>query len=363
MKIMPHVRIGLTILGILLVAGAFFGTLYVGAMNNPPPLRIAIANRDLIPGERLQLTDLAVEDQVINPNLAELYVKETDIDEFVGTYIVDVVRRGDPLNKVKFAHEDANVRGASRYGLVLTNTNEVVMVLPVSPDVIPSRIKSADFINIIFAAGSSANLSNPADRSARVDISGANSEKLSATNAQTVATTDQNTPFNLSLTATINSNIDLPLADVLLEHVEILDVNYQQVQNQNYGSDGQAGSQPWLNGPISSIVVRVPRAYQTILSFAAANGKVRYAISSPMLKPEDIKPQAGVDWGQITQLYRWKRDEAVNRGETLTQTLYPGYVAAISGTAPDGIQIIATAAPVAGSSVESSPPAEPAPQP
>jgi hypothetical protein len=264
---------------------------------------------------------------------------------------------------VKFAHEDANVRGASRYGLVLTNTNEVVMVLPVSPDVIPSRIKSADFINIIFAAGSSANLSNPADRSARVDISGANSEKLSATNAQTVATTDQNTPFNLSLTATINSNIDLPLADVLLEHVEILDVNYQQVQNQNYGSDGQAGSQPWLNGPISSIVVRVPRAYQTILSFAAANGKVRYAISSPMLKPEDIKPQAGVDWGQITQLYRWKRDEAVNRGETLTQTLYPGYVAAISGTAPDGIQIIATAAPVAGSSVESSPPAEPAPQP
>ena len=41
----------------------------------------------------------------------------------------------------------------SRYGLALTDTGQVVMVLPVKPEFIPSKVKSGDYVNILFAAG------------------------------------------------------------------------------------------------------------------------------------------------------------------------------------------------------------------
>ena len=317
MKISPHVRIGLTLLGALLLVGAFFGNLYLGALNNPPPLRIVIASRDLQPGDRLQVSDLAVEDQVINPSLSRLYVQEAELQSYLNLFIVDPMRRGDPLSKVKFANSTTG--GLSRYGLVLTDTSQVVMVLPVSPDIIPSKIKSGDFINILFAAGDG-NLSRiPTNNQASAVIA--------------VPTTIPDPKFEdvagLEMTMSVSTSrpVDLPLADLLLEHVEVLDVNFQQVQNTNYSTDGSRTEQLTVMGAISSVVVRVPRSYQTLLAFAAANGKVRYAISSPMLDANQIQPQAGVDWGKIIELYRWKEQQALDRGETLTNTLYAGYVA------------------------------------
>ncbi|NJM39299.1 MAG: hypothetical protein HC853_00300 [Anaerolineae bacterium] len=316
MKISPHIRIGLTLLGALLVIGAFLANLYVGAANNPPPLRIVVAARDLQAGDRLQIADVAVEDQIINPSLSRLYVQEAEINAYVDTFVVDPIRRGDPLNKVKFANKANGTQ--SRYGLVLTNTQQVVMVLPVSPDIIPSKLKGGDFINILFAAGEGG-LNRLPDNQASAQI--AVPTAIANPNLQEVA------GLEMTISVSTTRPVNLPLADVLLEHVEVLDVNFQQVQNPNYGSDTTRAEQPWLIGPISSVVVRVPRSYQTLLSFAAANGKVRYAISSPMLTADQIQPQAGVDWGKIVALYRWKDEQAIGRGETLTQTLYPGYVA------------------------------------
>lgn len=316
MKISPQIRIGLTLLGALLLVGAFLGNLYLGAINNPPPLRIVVASRDLQSGDRLQSSDLAVEDQVINPSLSRLYVQEAEIKDYLNAFVVDPMRRGDPLNKVKFA----SAAGSSgRYGLVLTDTSQVVMVLPVSPDLIPSKIKSGDFINILFAAGEGNLNKMPMNNQVGAEIA--------------VPTTIADPKFKsvagleMTMSISVPHPVDLPLADVLLEHVEILDVNFQQVQNPNYSTDTGRTEQPWLSGAISSVVVRVPRSYQTLLSFASANGKVRYAISSPLLDASQMSPQAGVDWGKIVELYRWKDQQAFDRGETLTQTLYPGYVA------------------------------------
>ena len=109
----------------------------------------------------------------------------------------------------------------------------------------------------------------------------------------------------------------------MLEHVEILDVNYQQVQNSAYGSDGPNGDQPYLNGPISAIIVKVPRSHQTLLMFGASMSKLRFALASPKLDAHTLQPQMGMDWGKYVELYRWKESQVAARGETVTQTLYP----------------------------------------
>jgi hypothetical protein len=130
--------------------------------------------------------------------------------------------------------------------------------------------------------------------------------------------------------------IVLPLADLMLEHVEVLDVNYQQLQNANYGMSQNGSEQPYVNGPITSIVVKVPRSHQTLLAFGATVSRLRFSIASPALNGTALQPQLGVDWGKYIDLYRWKESQVAQRGETLTQTLYPNVqIAAVSTvTAP-----------------------------
>jgi Flp pilus assembly protein CpaB len=324
MKIAPGIRIALTLVGILVVVIAFLGVMYVGMLNNPPPLHIAVALRDIASGERLGQGDYQIMDQVLDPRLGTLYVQEAEVASFVGVVVVDNIRRGDPLNKARFMRTGDGTSGAlSRYGLALTDTSQVIMVLPVKPEFIPSKVKNGDHVNILFAAGDGGLARLPESTPPAVGLAMTGPPIIPGSEAAT----------NLLMTMTVGlSNtrpaIVLPLADVLLEHIEVLDVQYEQVQNQNYSPDSP---QVYVNGPINAIVVRVPKTYQTILTFASVMGKVRFAISSPLMTTQDRSPQPGVDWGKIVALYRWKEDVAIARGETLTQTLFPNYAGNLEG--------------------------------
>ncbi|NJM40118.1 MAG: hypothetical protein HC853_04815, partial [Anaerolineae bacterium] len=105
-KLVPVIRIGLTLIGVLMVVAAFLGVLYLGIGTNPPPLRIAVASQDVPQGERLQANHYRIVDQIIDPRLASLYVQESELTEYEGAYIVETLRRGDPINKVKLALDD-----------------------------------------------------------------------------------------------------------------------------------------------------------------------------------------------------------------------------------------------------------------
>jgi hypothetical protein len=316
-RILPGVRILLTLLGILLVAGAFAGVLLIGTFTNKPALRIAVALRDIDPGEQLQVGDFAIEEQTLDPHLARLYVNERDLPSYIGARVIDQLRKGDPLNKVKLTTDDSSI-AKRRYGLILSDTNQVIMVLPVSADLIPSKINAGDFVNILFAAGESGMMQLP----------DTNAPTIQAHVASPALGNDYNFNITTSLTGTNAApNMVLPLADVMLEHVEILDVNFQQVQNPNYGLRDTSGSErAFVDGPISSVVVRVPRGYQPVLAFAAASGKLRYAISSPLIDKTQLQPEAGMDWAKMVGLIRWKEQQAIARGETISKTLYPNYV-------------------------------------
>ena len=315
MKVPPAIRVALTLFGILIVFAAFGGVIVVGALRNPPPLRIAVAFRELPAGAKLQPDDIKIEDQMLDPRLASLYVQEVDLNAYIGATSVDNIRRGEPLIKDKFATDDA-ARSSNRYSAQLTDPNLVVITLPANPDIIPGKVKAGDFVNIIFAAGAETNLSRlPSAKDPQVGVQFA---------APANASPEVQQIDGMQMTMTVAQNtVDLPLADVLLEHVEILDVNYAQAQNAMYSNADAQSAQAYSTGPISGIIVRVPRSYQAFLAFAAANGKIRYAVSSPLLDAKTIQPQAGVDWGKVIEMYRWKSQQSLERGETLTTTLYP----------------------------------------
>jgi hypothetical protein len=111
----------------------------------------------------------------------------------------------------------------------------------------------------------------------------------------------------------------------MLQRIPVVDVTYQKIQNPNYGSVDAAGSdQPFIDGPITSIVVKVPRQYQTMLGFGIATSQLRFAIASPV--NSEIRPEIGVDWNTYLQFYRWKQEQVAMRGDTVNYVVFPSYV-------------------------------------
>lgn len=317
--IRPAARIFLSLLGLALVAGAFIAVLSIGAMTNKPTLKIAVAVRDLNVGERLQLGDFRIEDQIIDPRLARLYVQSFEADKFINNVIVDVVRRGDPLNKIKLANGD-DALATRRYTLVLTDANDILMTIPVNPDIIPPNISSGDHVNILFIAGDESGtrqLPTTVESAADVD-----SETSNATAPSLPTPGNGDVPTAIP-TPTATPVVSLPLADVLLQRVLIIDVIRQRLQNPNYGSGENTSDQPYMDGPISGIVVKVPVRFQTLLGFGIASSKLRFSIAAPIAS--DNRPEMGMDWNTYMQFYHWKQEQAAARGDTVEGAVFPSY--------------------------------------
>lgn len=320
-QIKPITRFLLTLLGVLLVVGAFAGVLVLGTMTSRPTLRVAVAVRDLNVGDRLRMTDYRIVDQVIDPSLGRLYVQASEADAFLDKVIVDVIRRGDPLNKVKLA-SGADASTLRRYTLVLTDAEDVLMTLPVNPDLIPPKLAAGDYVNILFTAGDEAGTNRLPNE---LQLNGASLALSSSPTPLPVlpAPVDPNAPTPTP-EPTVTPAVALPLADLMLQRVPVVDVTFQKLQNPNYGSpESTSNDQPFIDGPITSIVVKVPRQYQTLLGFGIATSKLRFAIASPV--NSDNRPEMGVDWSTYLQFYRWKQEQVAMRGDTVNSIVFPHY--------------------------------------
>lgn len=327
--IRPAIRVLLTLLGILLVVGAFAAVLMAGALTAKPPVHLVVAARDLGIGERVTQADLRVLDVVIDPALAQLHVQANELDAYAGAQVMDVIRRGDLLNKVKLRPSGGpgESEALRRNALVLDRPNDVLMVLPVNPDVIPSGLSAGDYVNILFTAGNESGVNRlPNDNKPEAIVLQAPALQAPVPFA-TPRPTSLPLPPALAVTPTPTPTPEmvLPLADIMLERVPIVAVNTQKLQNPNYGSERPGGDQPFVDGPIMSIVVKVPASHQTVLAFGAATSKLRFTLLSPLTTEGDVRPRGALDWASYVQLVEWKNREAQARGETLSAQLYPGY--------------------------------------
>ncbi len=320
-QIKPAIRLFLTLLGALLVVAAFAGVLLLGTMTSRPTLRVAVAVRDLNAGERLSVADFRIVDQMIDPSLGRLYVQAPEVDAYLDKVVVDVIRRGDPLNKIKLAAGN-DASAMRRYTLVLTNADDVLMTLPVNPDLIPPKLAAGDYVNILFTAGDETGINRlPND----MQGTGVNGGLLSSPTPLPAlpAPVDPNLPPSTPM-PTPTPAVALPLADLMLQRVPVVDVTYQKLQNPRYGTVDNAGNdQPFIDGPITSIVVKVPHQYQTLLGFGIATSKLRFAIASPVNSA--VRPEMGVDWNTYLQFYRWKQEQVAMRGDTVNSIVFPNY--------------------------------------
>ncbi|MGQ9889944.1 MAG: SAF domain-containing protein, partial [Aggregatilineales bacterium] len=222
MRVAPAVRVFLTLLGVILVIGAFVFTLIFGMATNPPPLRIAVAVQDLPAGSRLQPSNYRIVDQQIDPGLARLYVQERDLADYDGALVVDAIRRGDPLNKSRLAAGDRSA-ALRRYALVLTDSNEVIMTLPVNPAIIPDKVSAGDHVNILFTVGRDISLSNFPDPTeappTETPEPTLTPEPVNPNALETPVIVTPEITATATPTATPTPVVALPLADLMLEHV------------------------------------------------------------------------------------------------------------------------------------------------
>lgn len=328
MKVAPAVRILLTLAGLGIVALAFFGVLFLGAESRPAPLRVAVVARDIAAGERIQNGDLRIVEQVVDASLARLWVQERELPQYIGSVAADPMRRGDPLSKAKLV----SGRPSARYASILTDSESVIMTLPVNPSLIPERVAIGDRLNLIIALGGAAfdrfpdPTESPTLTPTPIGFAGSSPGVVGPT--PTPLEGIEATP-----TPTATPIILMPMADLVLESVEVIDVIRQRRQNPQFGQS--AGQPAFIEGDIEAIVVRVPRSYQTVLAWAANASALRFTIASPLLDPTVAPlPRAGVDWKSYAELYRWKVDQSIARGETLSNTLYPAYIATLQAAQP-----------------------------
>jgi len=337
MKVAPAIRALLTLVGLIVVIGAFAGVLVLGASDRPRPLRVAIVARDIGAGDAVQETDLRIVEQVVDASLARLWVQEDELPEYLGRVAIDPMRRGDPLSKAKLVSGQA---GGGRYAAILDDPEAVIMTLPVDPRLIPERIARGDRINLIVALGSG-NFERFPDPTPEPPTPTPQPTAFGAADPQgsspgPILPTPEAAlidAITATLTPTPTPAILMPMADLILESVEVIDVIRERRQNPQFG---QAAGQPaFIEGNIQALIVRVPRSYQTVLSWASAASALRFAIASPLLDPTAAPlPRAGIDWKGYGELYRWKVEQSVARGETLSNTLYPAYVATAHAAQP-----------------------------
>lgn len=251
--------------------GSFVGFLLWGRITNPPPYRVVIAVRDIAAHQPLSTEILVVDEELLSPRVAERYVQEHELDLYLDAIPVEPIYAGEPLTKSRLLLA-ANPAANQRLALALDDPEYLAMVIPVDPTTSVADLYPGDLVNVEFGIS------------------------FQSTSALLPISSDLQSP-----TLSDEGDLALPLAKTLFQHLLVLQVNYEQIPNPNYGlgtlSEGSGSTEPaFLRGRIESIVVLIPESEQELLTFALENGTVRIALASPLAATDPLRITPGVTW-------------------------------------------------------------------
>ncbi len=269
-------------IGLLLVIGAFLGFLVWGSLTNPAPYRVAVALKDIPPGGEIKLDSVTVDEQIINPRVAQRFILESELSQYLGGVAVENIFTGEPLTKLRIATGNVAQR-SKRLALALRDERLVAMVIPVTPKTSPQEIVPGDLVNLVWGVGNSTAL---------------NFAEQPSTN------TNQRTATPTPRPSDAPDKVVLPVARTLLHRSVVARVNFQQIPNPNYATASIGGANtnrepPFLQGPIESLVVLVPRETQEMVAFALNNGTVHITLWSSQVEPGEVTPLPGVMWSDV----------------------------------------------------------------
>ena len=284
----------LTIVGIVAFAAIFILIfLFVNSIN-PPATEVYIATRDILPGEILDLDELAVV-AVPAQGMEVAYITEDNAELYGNTEVVNQIYAGEFIPISALLSID-NPVSLSRIALSISDPDHIAIVLPVDPETSPQNIVAGDYVDVTIAVGSGSLLAGSFDTVPEPE--GVNDFYFQqAADLKAIPTLES--PFlpTPELTPTPPQPITLPVAKTVSVRARVMQVNYLLIVQPS-----TTNTEPRVQrGDIQSLVLEVPRETQEIISFGVANGIVRISVLHPNSAEEEFGT-AGMSWDDLVAL-------------------------------------------------------------
>ncbi len=379
-------RSGTLLIGLLLAFLAFAAYFFLGNVLNPPPYQVVIVVQEISPGETLRQTMLSADAQRVHPKVAGEYVLQDELAGWLGATVNEPLHPGDPLTKARLVRA-GNPAAVRHLAIALEKPDKVAMVIPVSPETCPSRILPGDRVDISFGIGRVQQttfiepLAQPTPtvppsitpEPAGSEPPGLAGDSLGPGPAGTgwgSHEEEEKQPLEIPSGATILQEGEiseqleaiLPLAKIVLQSVEVLDVHFEERPNPAYSGDEQGGPEPYVRGNILSLEVVIPSGAVEMLHFAVENGSVRISLLSPNAPtPGERGPTLGMTWEDLAAFFEAQRREVLGiEEETMSAshlpTAAPTDTVGITGTLPVSPTLAGAVTPTPGPSTQSNPP-------
>ncbi len=255
----------LLVLGFVLAIGAGFLFFHFARAYAPPHVKILVAGQDLYPGDVLGDSSLLYDEVRASPVVIRQMVTAEEFEEWQDAVVASPIYAGEFIYKSRLVKED-NPLAARYYSLGLDDPTMIVKTIPVDPERCPDRIRPGDYVDIEVALFSGTY--------APSGVSGEKGIKM----PQTVHAS----PYPVAREPLP------PLAKATLRNVEVVDV-----QREQYPAYGKEEELTFVEGEVKAIVVKVPREYEEMLTWAVSNGEVYVSLLSPLAGKEAPEPSFG----------------------------------------------------------------------
>jgi Flp pilus assembly protein CpaB len=298
------------------MVGSFAAVVLLGQRLSPQPTRVVVAGRDLAPGDVLRPEDLAVASVGLvdaDPGVLATLITEEDIGRFLGATVILPVYTNQPLLRSMLGESDAAVSLAARL-----EADMVAAVVPVGPDLAPEGIRVGDYVDLTIHIGALA------AQPLTADPVGAESP-IPALSLPVTPSAPAAAPAVAAY---------LPLAKTLMTNAEVLDV----VRRAESRVDAN-GAAVTVLGPVTGLVLAIPRDAQEVLQFGLQTGLLRVALVSSVVAAEGTesgarRPTLGMTWDDLVALIELERQQRLEAGTLPDPVSGPG--AALSAVATVG---------------------------
>ncbi len=295
-------------IGIVLMAISILGVVFIGQIINPPATSMAVVIVEIPAGTVISRDMVRMDNAQVNPKVAASYVRESELDQFVGSVAVEPIHQYSYIPKSALSQE-GNPAAGRRLALALADPGLVAMVVPVDQKTAPDAIVEGDFIDLDFGAlgerGAGGTLTTrPTDAPGFSQSYSYGQVQPAVLPTGTLAPSATPTPEPLLM---------LPVAKTIVSQAKVLAVVRDTQTDTQLDAQGQAQTVA-SPGKMVALVVAVPRAAQELVQFAIDNGSVRVALLSAQIltgDPGDRKPTLGMTWNDLVSLMRMERESAL----------------------------------------------------
>lgn len=295
------------IVGLVLMGVSFVGVFLLGQVFNPPAVRVVVAARDFNPGDVVRLQDLAMVSVHIDETESGFYdtvFLQADVQYLNNKIVTQAIAAGQPIPRNAVVAAGNLSGGLSGQ---LEDPNLIAMVVPVTEETAPPGIRAGDYVDLVYGVVNAAYA--PVVPPTDVPPSAYNAPVL-----------EPATPVSVVVAPSPTAEVMLyvPLAKTIVTNALVLDLVHKTTQNSQVQANGQTVVTE-VSGPVTALVLAVPRDAQEVLQFALDTGVVRVSLLSANVRADgtragDRRPTLGMTWNDLVALLEMERDQRLAAG-------------------------------------------------